>query len=223
MLVFRGTNNPGGWATNLYFDDYVQQSYYAGKVHPGFSAALNSLWNPLYADLAGPRGGLPLFITGHSRGGAIATLAAKALKKEGIPPTAVYTFGAPRVGNSAFANNYGIDQHYRVENDLDIVPQLPPAPFRHVGERHWLDQDGYLTDPTGETPTGPVLKAALATLSGPGAFGRTGVALLGGIASQSGLLAPEFFSDHANTEYAYWLWNQLPEPARTDAADTKYA
>lgn len=224
VLVFRGTDNAGGWATNLYFDDFVDDPYYAGKVHPGFSAALDALWNPLFADLSGPQSGLPLFIAGHSRGGAIATLAAKALKKEGIAPAAVYTFGAPRVGNATFANHYGIDEHYRVENDRDIVPHLPPPPFRHVGERYWLDQDGKLTDPTGETPTGPVLQAALlAALTGPGAFGRTGAALLGGIASQGGLLASEFFSDHANTEYAYWLWDQLPEPARTAAANTPYA
>jgi hypothetical protein len=44
---------------------------------------------------------------------------------------------------------------------------------------------------------------------------------LGGLAA-TGMLAPEFFSDHASTEYAYWLWKQLPDDARMDAAQSQY-
>ena len=35
-------------------------------------------------------------------------------------------------------------------------------------------------------------------------------------------LTPEFFSDHADTEYAYGLWKALPDAAREDARTTPY-
>lgn len=49
---------------------------------------------------------LRISVTGHSLGGAQASLAAVHLIKEGIVPQAkleLYTFGQPRVGNSQFA------------------------------------------------------------------------------------------------------------------------
>lgn len=44
-----------------------------------------------------------LYITGHSMGAAIATLAAIHLQQDGMPVESLYTFGCPRVGNQAFA------------------------------------------------------------------------------------------------------------------------
>ncbi|MBI2803891.1 MAG: lipase family protein [Planctomycetes bacterium] len=224
ILSFRGTDNPGGWVSNLYGAVPVSrpQDYY-GKIHPGFADGLNSLWNDLHAKLTtDPLKDKPLFITGHSRGGALATLAAQSLVYVGIKPVAVYTYGSPRAGNSTFADKYDVPCHYRVENDRDIVPHVPPAPaFAHVGERHWLNAEGEFEEPTDEeTPTSPVVTAALTTFA-TGALGRIGTPILGGVVSQ-GLLANEFFSDHANTEYAYWLWKLLAQADHDDAATSHY-
>jgi hypothetical protein len=73
---------------------------------------------------------LPLVVTGHSKGGALASLAAiRLLRAEGIAPTAVYTFASPRTGDAPFANFYNsmIMSDWRFENTDDIVPHLPPS------------------------------------------------------------------------------------------------
>lgn len=73
--------------------------------------------------------GRKLFITGRSKGGALALFAAARLKREfGITPAAVYTFEAPRAGTVDFARRYaelGI-AIFRFENRGDIVPHMPP-------------------------------------------------------------------------------------------------
>ena len=85
-------------------------------------------------------------ITGHSLGGAIATLCAVDLQynfdgKEGrtdpkISSLEVYTFGSPRVGNGAFSDSYNqrVSNTWRIVNGWDAVVGLP-APwqgYRHV-------------------------------------------------------------------------------------------
>jgi hypothetical protein len=47
-----------------------------------------------------------LYITGHSLGGALATLAALKLEMAGTSPEAVYTIGSPRPAGTAFASQY---------------------------------------------------------------------------------------------------------------------
>jgi alpha-beta hydrolase superfamily lysophospholipase len=78
----------------------------------------------------------PLFLTGHSLGGALATLAASRW-----PARACYTFGAPRVGDGAFARTLRAPL-YRVVNGQDVVPRVPPASdllgFADAGELHQL-------------------------------------------------------------------------------------
>ena len=50
-----------------------------------------------------------LYLTGHSLGGAVATLLAARLISMGVEPDrlSVFTFGAPTVGNTAFAEEHG--------------------------------------------------------------------------------------------------------------------
>ena len=76
---------------------------------------------------------------GHSLGGALATLTASWLKSTyGIPVT-IYTFGAPRVGNSAFATHVeSFIPSYRVTHGMDPVPWIPLWPFTHAGDEYLL-------------------------------------------------------------------------------------
>jgi len=101
-----------------------------GMVHRGFAAALDTLWPSLLPEVKSQlASAAPLLITGHSKGGAIASLAAIKLKtEEGIEPAGVYTFGSPHAGDTAFAKNYDreIKSQWRFENQDDIVPHLPP-------------------------------------------------------------------------------------------------
>ncbi|KAK9817451.1 hypothetical protein WJX74_011070 [Apatococcus lobatus] len=71
-----------------------------------------------------------VYFTGHSLGGALATLAAfelqQMLQGSRVVQLACYTFGAPRTGNHAFANEYGrrIPQTWHIINDQDAVARM---------------------------------------------------------------------------------------------------
>lgn len=79
--------------------------------------------------------------TGHSLGGALAYLFAAldsqwVLESHGLKTTTAVTFGAPRVGNSAFACLLAerVAEHRRYVNGHDPVPSVPSAPrFWHFG------------------------------------------------------------------------------------------
>ena len=66
--------------------------------------------------------GRTVWLTGHSLGGALATMAAYRLPRI----AGIYTFGAPRVGNAGFAQALN-GPLWRFCNELDIVPTIPPA------------------------------------------------------------------------------------------------
>ncbi|CAN0263726.1 unnamed protein product [Laminaria digitata] len=76
-----------------------------------------------------------VFVTGHSLGGALATLAT--LDHQRRYPEAkvtMYNFGSPRVGNRAFAKLYDrfVGDSFRVVNNKDIVARLPRATMRGI-------------------------------------------------------------------------------------------
>jgi len=79
------------------------------KVHRGFLRAIISLLPKIMRWLDGAQAGRvakPLLLTGHSLGGALATMAAYFLQQRGYPIGAVYTFASPRVGNGAWRDAY---------------------------------------------------------------------------------------------------------------------
>jgi len=105
------------------------------KVHKGFNqfvqAGLSAvLRNPRQVSLALPDLLLSdptrkLYLTGHSLGGAAATLAGARLLSVGVNPEQlkVITFGAPAVGNAAFAAKFSPNLHLvRIVNSGDVVP-----------------------------------------------------------------------------------------------------
>ena len=74
-----------------------------------------------------------LYLTGHSLGGALATLCAADLAANTkFTSPSVYTFGSPRVGNPTFAGffNRRTGPHYRVYNSEDVVTSLPPLLYK---------------------------------------------------------------------------------------------
>ena len=122
-------------------------SYWGGgKVHKGFAQCANSVYAkvlPTVKLYAGAR--KPVWITGHSLGGALATLMAFRLKPLTPNVVGLYTFGAPRVGNKDFRSaflskgfTYG-----RWVNDRDPAPVLPPEwmSFVQIGHMHRIRSD----------------------------------------------------------------------------------
>lgn len=72
-----------------------------------------------------------IYVTGHSLGGALATLATAHIKQlidQGVIsahyPT-LYSFASPRVGDSDFAIAFDEIECYRVANSEDLVPNIP--------------------------------------------------------------------------------------------------
>lgn len=142
LIGFRGTiNGIKQWASDL---DVVYTKWYNGngKVHSGFYDRFNEIKTPAITFLKKAREELPdgdIIISGHSMGGAVATLFASYLKELNIHPRFVYTYGSPRVGDKTFAKY--VDKQFgerlvRVMNDWDMITDLPPLAFgyRHVGK-----------------------------------------------------------------------------------------
>jgi triacylglycerol lipase len=97
-----------------------------GKIHTGFDDAFSQVAVEIQQFLNQEEfKDKPLFITGHSLGGALATVAAKKLSHRG-GIASCYTFGSPRVGNVDWST--GIKTPiYRIVNAVDPVTMLPPS------------------------------------------------------------------------------------------------
>ena len=134
ILAFRGTGSAVDWVS----DFIAQQIPYrpvgdAGQTHKGFTDIYMSAREQIHQLMLALPAETPLFITGHSLGGALATLAAiDIVHHSPIVTPIVYTFGAPRVGDPQFVRryNYSVPTHWRFQNEFDIVPHLPPLVYQ---------------------------------------------------------------------------------------------
>jgi hypothetical protein len=109
--------------------DYVAAGVGA-RFHQGFMKALADIWDLLYEAVDGERkkNDRPLWLTGHSLGGALAVLAGWRFKRKFVPVHQIYTFGGPMVGNDIAAK--AIDRElggriFRYVNLPDPIPKLP--------------------------------------------------------------------------------------------------
>ncbi len=115
------------------------------KMHSGFISAYLSVRNELHKHIR-EQSTKRYRVTGHSLGGALATLCAVDLQYNfGDRAIEAYTFGAPRVGNPAFVESYNrrVPDTWRVVNGWDAVAGLP-APwqgYRHVETPIRLERD----------------------------------------------------------------------------------
>ena len=147
VLAFRGTLGGNDTSDSLAIClDWAQDRLYGlqpftamdglvyGQTCEGFTAALTSIWSDVETALAkmswvGKRG---IWITGHSKGGAMAGVAAtrvQHLYPQASHPTKVVTFGAPMVADGLFKVNYarsGLQANtVRYQNQHDPVPMAP--------------------------------------------------------------------------------------------------
>lgn len=145
VLAFRGTQSMGNFLTDA--DTlFVSQFPYPGRVHSGFSQAVEDVWPDVRRILGNPSRSKPIWVTGHSLGGAMATLASVRLASEGYTVRAIYTYGSPRVGDRQFRDSYHL-ANYRFVNDNDLVPHLPFRwCYKHVGKVRLLNINGDYTE-----------------------------------------------------------------------------
>ncbi len=156
FLVFQGSVDPLDWAVNASFAA-ADASLLGldGDAHAGFLGAAAVSWPTLEAELSNraASNGTTWF-TGHSLGGAMATLLAPRAELSGFLTGPTYVFGAPRVGDVELA--VAIDDlltHpiHRVVNERDLVAYVPPrasgAPFAADVLPAWPDEvEGLLLD-----------------------------------------------------------------------------
>jgi len=148
VVAFRGTLPPDSPNRRQALEDWLQdfdaglvsRAGMPGQVHEGFARTVDTLWPELSAAVKALRAARPdrVFVTGHSKGGAVAPLAAMRLLAEGIVTKAeieVCTFAGAHAGNQAFADGYlqAVSSAVRYEFGDDIVPHVPPSfVFRHA-------------------------------------------------------------------------------------------
>lgn len=156
LIAFRGTESIGDWLIDL---NILSSTRPYGVVHRGFLGAFQVVEQRL-RQLLGGLAGRRLLLTGHSLGGALATVAAAELPST-FKAAAIYTYGQPAVGKgdftSFFSHNFAGAFH-RFVNDDDIVPQVPPT-FAHVGNLIHFDANGNIQ-------SGSVLMSAVAEAVG---------------------------------------------------------
>lgn len=100
-------------------------------VHGGFHQAARDahahLAPLIRQQLSGER---RLWLTGHSLGGAVASVLAYLLEADGVPVQGITTFASPRVGNSTWAANFEQRFGTRAQtwaNERDPIVHIPPT------------------------------------------------------------------------------------------------
>jgi hypothetical protein len=151
-VAFRGTSSVRDWIEDCEFHKEPlawEQDDAAAEVHDGFLKAFDSVLEDVkhQVDTFVAAGRRPVFITGHSLGGALAILCALEMYRQSVPIAGVYTFGQPRVGNKIFQNIYDavlFEETFRVVNQNDIVPRVPGVlmGYHHCGQEIFLPIGG---------------------------------------------------------------------------------
>lgn len=122
-IAIRGTANLANVMVDL--DIEFQPDERLGiTLHNGFRSAAEAVFNDVRPRLVA---GMPVQITGHSLGGAIAVVLAMYLKHDTAAQVSqVITFGQPKVTNVTGAEIYASIPLTRVVTQKDLVPLVPP-------------------------------------------------------------------------------------------------
>jgi triacylglycerol lipase len=168
-IVFRGSESSFDWETDFdtqperaEFDQRViqgnivsqQEQVYPYKgdsksgamMHRGFVNAYFSVRDQIHAYIKS-QAITSVVATGHSLGGALATLCAVDLQynfSTQITTLEAYTYGSPKVGNDGFKDSFNrrVANSYRFVQGMDIVPELPRwwQGYRHVEKEFRIGQ-----------------------------------------------------------------------------------
>jgi len=175
-------------------------TYGGGAVHSGFLEAHGRIWpavENLLRQLNPTR--RTVWFTGHSLGGALATLSMDRFAAS----AGLYTIGSPRVGNHRFAALFD-ERHdgrcFRYVNNRDVVTHLPPAItpagfYKHVDLRRFIDANGAISSAS---------LSIIDMLSLPWTTGAVSQALERG---RVDLPLPGWLIDHTPRRYAVHIWN----------------
>lgn len=142
IVAFRGSDEWQDWLDNL---NLPAIPHNLGRVHRGFQMALEDVWFEMLETVKSFKDNYQtLWITGHSLGGALATLAAAEQVVEDRPFNGVYTFGQPRCVDREMARNINLEAKsriFRFQNNNDIITRVPQRimGYSHVGTFLYID------------------------------------------------------------------------------------
>lgn len=134
FVAFRGTDDPKALLQDLKATPRAWKN--GGLVHTGFVEHLD----PVLTAVGELGAETPeLVFTGHSLGGAVATLATSLW-----PRASLFTFGSPRVGDADFAAALRSSHVERFVDCCDLVCRMPPEAlgYAHVGAQRYIDRHG---------------------------------------------------------------------------------
>ncbi|CAD6187339.1 unnamed protein product [Caenorhabditis auriculariae] len=139
IVSFRGTNTGGQLLTEFStglvdYMTYIEEDGKGNNVSIGhanfyFLRAMDKMWDEMVEPCIQGRANYTFLVTGHSLGGALASLTAFRIAFRGISTEVkVHTFGEPRVGDHSFASYFSmfVPYAFRIIHYTDPVPHLPP-------------------------------------------------------------------------------------------------
>ncbi len=146
-IAFAGTASGRDWLTNIKANKRDCFGWF--PAHAGFSDCAEAVFEQCLEIAA--HSTAPLVLTGHSMGGAVATLVAIGLAsklKDSGRNISLITFGQPRVSKASLIDNAFHGEYIRVANGSDIVPRVPKLGYSHAGQFLYLrNRGGYCVNP----------------------------------------------------------------------------
>ncbi|KAK2593248.1 hypothetical protein QQS21_009047 [Conoideocrella luteorostrata] len=152
VMSVRGSNNIRNFVTDVVFAQEPCHFVAGCKIHTGFNKGWNEIQSVATRAVHTAHKENPSFriiATGHSLGAAVTTLGAAYLRQDGLP-VEIYSYGSPRIGNTAFAGWMTVQKgiHMRVTHFDDPVPRVPPIilGYNHISPEYWLSGGGPLRE-----------------------------------------------------------------------------
>ncbi|GMS94555.1 hypothetical protein PENTCL1PPCAC_16730, partial [Pristionchus entomophagus] len=152
-ISFRGTSDATqliAEITDTLFDAKVDFQD-GGKTSKYFNDAFMDVYNGGIGDdlvaLIAKYPTYSIWITGHSLGGALASMAAAHISANNLASKdkiVLYTYGQPRTGDKKYANIHdNLVNSFRVTHSQDIVAHIPPQfmNYEHHTSEVWYDND----------------------------------------------------------------------------------
>ena len=152
-IAFRGTTDGFDWLTNGLVVDPLHRrmpsaGLHAHTGHCGYVRSLEAVWEHC-AQLLQNHRNKKLHWTGHSKGGALASLACLRALSEGFASHSCYTFGEPANASRGlvrWSKQFNHLDRRRYVRCQDIVPRCPmwmqwTGRLKHWGKHYYFDRN----------------------------------------------------------------------------------
>jgi triacylglycerol lipase len=134
IIAFRGTSSTTNWISNVMASQerfrYIKEEC---LTHRGFTDIYSSARDRIISVLSKLSPDKTLYITGHSLGGALATLCAiDVAANTSYTSPILFNYGSPRVGDPDFVKAFKqyVRSSYRYANLFDVVTYAPPHVYK---------------------------------------------------------------------------------------------